>query len=126
LTVRLDTHVVLWLYTSGANGFPDDARARLGGETLGFSPAVELEITFLHEIGRVAATARQIVEELGRTIGLAVSPAAFHEVVSAARDLSWTRDPFDRLICADAVVSGTTLLTKDRTIRAHFADAHWD
>ena len=45
--------------------------------------------------------------------------------VEAAERLSWTRDPFDRLIVAQASLAGAPLVTKDRMIRKHFAKAAW-
>jgi PIN domain nuclease of toxin-antitoxin system len=39
---------------------------------------------------------------------------------------TWTRDPFDRIIVAQARLRGAPLLTKDRTIQTHHAEAFWD
>lgn len=124
--MHLDTHAVLWLYESGAQRFPQAARDRLEAEELTVSAMVALELAFLHEIGRLGPVPQAVLGELERTIGLRGSTAGFGEVVAAAQPLTWTRDPFDRLICADAHVCAATLLTKDRTIRAHVAWAHWD
>jgi PIN domain nuclease of toxin-antitoxin system len=44
----------------------------------------------------------------------------------AAADLSWTRDPFDRLISAHAIVANAPLITADETIRANLSLAIWD
>jgi PIN domain nuclease of toxin-antitoxin system len=114
------------LYESGAERFPEPARERLDAESLVISAMVEMEITFLHEIGRVKPTARQILEELAASVSLEVSPTALVELVREARVLNWTRDPFDRLICANTVADRTTLLTRDRRIRANFDRAVWD
>jgi PIN domain nuclease of toxin-antitoxin system len=46
--------------------------------------------------------------------------------VQAAAGLSWTRDPFDRLIAAHAILADATLLTADRTILANLPQAAWD
>jgi PIN domain nuclease of toxin-antitoxin system len=47
-------------------------------------------------------------------------------VIQAATGLSWTRDPFDRLISAHAIVTNSPLITADETIREHLALAVWD
>ncbi|MCE3290874.1 MAG: hypothetical protein K0R83_2886, partial [Caulobacter sp.] len=47
------------------------------------------------------------------------------QVVSAARTLTCTRDPFDRLICAAAIADGVGLVTADRRIRQHLPNAIW-
>jgi PIN domain nuclease of toxin-antitoxin system len=39
--------------------------------------------------------------------------------------MKWTRDPFDRLITAQAALGESTLLTKDDTIRTNYANAVW-
>lgn len=67
-----------------------------------------------------------VLSELRRSLGLTVNAAPFPAVVAAATDLTWTRDPFDRLISAQAVAEGDILLTKDRRIRKHLDLARWD
>lgn len=124
--MHLDTHAVVWLYESGTETFPTVARNLLDTEPLAISPMVALELALLHEIGRIAPPADLVVAGLGRTVGLVTSPAPFIQVVGAATDLTWTRDPFDRLICAQAVVENAILLTKDRTIRKNLTLARWD
>lgn len=47
------------------------------------------------------------------------------DLVAGAMPLSWTRDPFDRLICAHADVLGIDLATADRRVLQHHARATW-
>lgn len=124
--MHLDTHAVVWLYESGTDTFPAAARRLLGTEPLAVSPMVALELSLLHEIGRIVPRPEVILAGLRRTLGLVASHTPFADVVGAATDLSWTRDPFDRLICAQAVAENQILLTKDRKIREHLALARWD
>jgi len=63
---------------------------------------------------------------LRRSIGLEVADASLFEVMHAAERLSWTRDPFDRMIAAQAIVADVPLLTADRTILEHLPQATWD
>lgn len=124
--MHLDTHAVVWLYDSGPDAFPAAARRLLDAEPLGVSPMIALELALLHEIGRVAPPPDTILAGLGRTLGLVTSSTPFAEVVAAATDLTWTRDPFDRLICAQALAENEILLTRDRRIRSHLSLARWD
>lgn len=124
--MHLDTHVVVWLYEGELDLFPAAARRLLDAEPLAVSPMVALELTLLHEIGRTGGPAAVVLAELGRSIGLTISQTPFPSVVDAASALDWTRDPFDRLICAHAVVDGAVLLTKDRRIRGRLDRARWD
>ena len=124
--MHLDTHAVVWLYESGTDTFPATARSLVDSEPLAISPMVALELALLHEIGRIAPPPEAILANLRRTLGLVTSPTPFADVVGAATELTWTRDPFDRLICAQAVAENQLLLTKDRNIRKHLALARWD
>lgn len=84
-----------------------------------------LEVQYLHEIGRITKTANQIYGSLSNEIGLRTGDALFAEVADKAQSLNWTRDPFDRLIVAEALVSDGLLITRDETIREHSTSAVW-
>jgi PIN domain nuclease of toxin-antitoxin system len=84
-----------------------------------------LELEVLFELRRVANDAAQMVADLKRQFGLTVTQTPFTDIVDAARTFAWTRDPFDRLIVANAMVDGARLITADETILANFKDAVW-
>lgn len=67
-----------------------------------------------------------MIDDLRVKIGLGMDAASFEDVVVEAAKLSWTRDPFDRLICATARVATAPLLTKDVTILANEPTAFWE
>ncbi len=100
-------------------------RSRIELEYTFVSPVVELELTYLYEVGRVTEPAAAPLRALARTIGLAITDAPLATVTRAAVELSWTRDPFDRLIAAHAIAIGAPLLTADRTILEHLPLATW-
>ncbi len=58
-------------------------------------------------------------------LGVGVSARPLIDIIKAARTFAWTRDPFDRLIVANAMADGARLVTADETIRRHFAGAVW-
>ena len=126
MILHLDTHVVVRLYAGDRERFPPRAQAALDHARLVYSPIVELEVQYLHEIGRITVGPDTILPYLTDRIGLAVDETPYVVVVRASRGLSWTRDPFDRLITAAAIVSNRSLLTRDRTIRDHYEGAFWD
>lgn len=74
----------------------------------------------------MAPTSEVVLAELSRAVDLTISSTPFPVVARTAATLTWTRDPFDRLICAQAVADRETLLTRDRRIRKHFDAARWD
>lgn len=87
---------------------------------------MELELTYLYEVGKVSEPAAAPLSALQRSIGLVVSDISTAILVDAATRLSWTRDPFDRLIAAHAIVTDAPLITADRTILKHLQQATWD
>jgi PIN domain nuclease of toxin-antitoxin system len=63
---------------------------------------------------------------LERGLGLQIVGASIADVVRAATPLTWTRDPFDRLIAAHAIVADAPLVTADHRIRENLPLAIWD
>jgi PIN domain nuclease of toxin-antitoxin system len=124
--IYLDTHAVVWLYAGETRRFPRPAKSRLARAELLISPIVSLEIQLLFEIGRVTVSGAEMVADLGSRLGLRVCDEAFTAVAGSALGHSWTRDPFDRLIVAQAELRRAPLLTKDTTIRSHYPRAIWD
>lgn len=122
---RLDTHVVVWLYTGDIDLLSPSAAAAIEDSPPSISPVVELELTYLHEVGRLLVPARDVVDDLRGRVDLRTSTEALATIVAHAHALDWTRDPFDRLICADALAAGEALVSADRTIRANLAAATW-
>ncbi|MCK9200059.1 MAG: PIN domain-containing protein [Gallionella sp.] len=122
----LDTHILVWLYQDGAARLtPQGARTIEEAEQLLISPMVELELTYLHEIARINCAAATILDSLRRDIGLETCKQPFAAVVGAALTLNWTRDPFDRIIVAQASHRESPLLTADQNIREHYSAAIW-
>jgi PIN domain nuclease of toxin-antitoxin system len=86
------------------------------------SPMVRLELQYLFELKRCSSAAAVILKE--SEIGLAVCDLPFDLVASKATEV--TRDPFDRLIVANALCRGAQLLTKDASIRRRTDIAVWN
>lgn len=124
--IHLDTHVVIWLYNDALQRLPARARRRLQAGPPSVSPMVRLELGFLHERGRIIPAPVTVLAELGRVLGLIESCAPWADVITSAEPLTWTRDPFDRLIVANALADGADLMTADEQIRAHLPAAVWD
>jgi PIN domain nuclease of toxin-antitoxin system len=120
----LDTHAVAALYQGDLSPFSPAALGVIDEEDdLRISPIVLLELEYLHEIKRIKVPARRIVESLAAEIGLKICDTSFPDVARKALEERWTRDPFDRLILAQARLHGARLVTKDRLLRSHYAHA---
>lgn len=125
MIAHADTHILVWLYYGEKNKLSAAARDAVEGHELVASPIALLEMELLHEIGRTRQTASTIADTLATDVGLRVCGLPFRDVVNQALKETWTSDPFDRLIVANARVAGAPLVTKDERIRKHYARAVW-
>lgn len=124
--IYLDTHVVVWLYAGLIEKLSTHAIDLIENNSLIISPIVKLELCYLHETKRVTRTSQVIIHELETKLGIKTCDLTFDSIAHKAATLSWTRDPFDRLICANAIANQSKLLTKDKMIRKHLKLATWD
>ncbi len=124
--IHLDTHAVVWLAAGEVGRFAPFVQPLIQQRGCAVSPMVRMELDYLHDIGRIKVPGGEILDDLRSKIGLVVDQTAFESIVVEARKLIWTRDPFDRLICANARVAAAWLLTKDAPILTNEATAFWD
>jgi len=79
-----------------------------------------LELQYLAEIGRLdLLDATGLEETLGQDVRFVIDEPPLLPLIRQALALSWTRDPFDRLLVAHSLTRRVALCTTDRTIRAH-------
>ncbi len=124
--IYLDTHVVVWLYAGKGEDLSDRARQLIeASASILISPMVLLELDYLHETGRITIGSNPIFDNLHQQIGLDTCERPFHDVIRLASKQTWTRDPFDRIITAQAAIAQNFLITKDTIIRHHYAQAAW-
>lgn len=121
----LDTHAVVWLHQGDLARFTKRAVRALEDGLLAYAPIVRLELEFLFEIGRVAVSPTEILGDLRRDIGLEVCLRAAVDVVEVGCGETWTRDPFERCIVAQARCGREALLTRDRKIQENYDLAFW-
>lgn len=129
MRVLLDTHALLWFITD------DD---RLGGRArsliedpeadVAVSVASLWEVAIKHSIGKLPL-ARPFAETFPAQLDanafrtLPIEPAHLARLV----DLPFHhRDPFDRLILAQALAETVPVLTRDRAFEAYPVDVIWD
>ncbi len=126
MTVYLDTHVAAFVHTGDAALLSPTAVHMLEAaqKTL-ISPMVVLELQYLFELSLIAYPGNQIAGFLADQLGIEIDTAGMGEAVLHAGGFTWTRDPFDRTITAQAARVGAFLLTRDATIRQHYHAALW-
>lgn len=115
--------MVVWLYAGLTEKLSEQAKKLINENDCLISPIVKLELQYLYEIGRITAEPDDIVKDLSKHIGLKVCDKDFAEVVDVACTITWTRDPFDRLIVANALSNNELLLTADSHILSNFSKA---
>ena len=122
----LDTHVAVFLHAGAVDELSNDAKRRIEASDLLISPMVFLELEYLREREAIAADVPTILADLSSDFGVSLCQLPLASVAKQAMDLNWVRDPFDRLIVANARANGNApLITKDRLIRRHYARAVW-
>ena len=120
-----DTHALVWLYLGDRHRLTPNATAALADTDLLASPMVVVELEILHEIRRLNSPAKKVLDALRSEIGLRVCDLPFAVIAEHASELKWTRDPFDRLIVANARAADAALVTKDERILKHYPKAVW-
>ncbi|MEE9165510.1 MAG: PIN domain-containing protein [Nitrospinota bacterium] len=123
--IYLDTHVVAWLYAGKVDLIPKKVQNRISKEELLMSPIVTLELQYLFEIGRVSEQGSDVIQDLEKRIGLMICELPFNVVINCSVKQKWTRDPFDRIIVAQASLHASKLITRDETILRNYKHALW-
>ena len=126
MSAYLDTHVVIWLCENKLARLSQSALDAINENDLLISPAVLIELNFLLQIGRIIRNPLDLAKQLRTQLGVEVCNHSFADMAETALFESWTRDPFDRLIVANAKANGySPLITQDKKIRQHYPKAVW-
>jgi PIN domain nuclease of toxin-antitoxin system len=110
--ILLDTHALVWLNLGHRRARP----LRLRRGRLFASPASILELQFLVEARRLRFRGSSSVEDLAADPRWLVDEPPAGAWFAQAVAVAWTRDPFDRLIVAHALLRGWQVATADAVI----------
>jgi PIN domain nuclease of toxin-antitoxin system len=124
--VHLDTNVLIWLYEGSVGRLGKAARRAIDKRSPVASAAAVYELEVLYELGRRASPAKKLIDSLASQIGLEICDLPFRTIVDHALVEGWTREPWDRLIVANAKAARAPLVTADKTILRHYSRAIWD
>jgi PIN domain nuclease of toxin-antitoxin system len=126
LIAYLDTHVVLWLAAGKVNRLSSKARSHLGRSELLLSAMAFLELEFMHELGRTKFRAVDLFKKVEYETSLRLCDLPFPVIAQTALDEKWTRDPFDRMIVANAKANGFAwLISADEKIAKNYPRTVW-
>jgi PIN domain nuclease of toxin-antitoxin system len=111
MTCLLDTHFLIWI-TSEAKRLRDYLWLK-HYEPWVVSPMSFLEIQLLAESGKLSGRNPEFTESVLSDPRFAVDEVPFVTLIQKSLALSWTRDPFDRLIAAHSLTRRLPLCTID-------------
>jgi PIN domain nuclease of toxin-antitoxin system len=128
MRILLDTHALLWAALGDARLSPAaDAIIGDGSQDLLFSPVSALEIAMKHAAGRL-----DLPDEVSTWVRTRVAafnlielPLTTAHAIEAGKLPLHHRDPWDRLLVAQARVEGVTLLTGDEAMHRYEVATIW-
>jgi len=128
MKLLLDTHALLWWLADDAR-LSERARTAIADPacTVYTSPASAWEIATKHRIGRLPE-ARELLADLPAMLsraGFDELPITTKHAVLAGTLAGAHRDPFDRMLAAQALCEGLEVVTLDEAIGALGARCLW-
>ena len=123
--IYLDTHIVIWLYAGNHSKLNKNISKIINDNMIVISAMVRLELQYMYEIKRIKVKPDEIISDLYNRIALDVCDKNFNDIINKALSISWKRDPFDRMIVANAALENSILVTKDQNILDHYEFARW-
>ncbi len=129
MRLLVDTHAALWWLADDPR-LSATARQTIGaaGEPL-FSAGTLLEVSIKASLGKLEVAEEWAEELLAEGFALLpISPAharAYRELAYVKLDGKLLRDPFDRLLVAQAEVEGIPIVSRDPAIAAYGAPVIW-
>ena len=125
MNVLVDTHAFLWWITDDRR-LPQSLHDAFsaGAHIAWLSAASIWEAEIKAATGRLDLGADLVTE--AAAAGFKPLPINFEHAVAAARLPPLHRDPFDRMLVAQAQVEGLTLVTRDRRVAQYGAPVLWD
>ncbi len=117
MKLLLDTQIVVWLALESARLTPDMI------EKLATNPDVSISVISRWELGIKAKQGRfsqlSMIDSASEIWGFASLPVQLSHVRLAGNLPLIHRDPFDRMLVAQAMIEGMTLVTSDATLAAY-------
>jgi PIN domain nuclease of toxin-antitoxin system len=124
-----DTHALLWHMTepqrlgkAARRGFASTDR---GPAVCGVPAICIIEITLLHERGRLRVGPAQILEKLTGHPGYSILALDLEQAIEFG-SLPGIRDPMDRMIAAAAHATGARLISADEVFDGLGIERIWD
>lgn len=128
MNILLDTHAFLWAVMEPRK-LSAKVRRLLEDQATGtvVSAASAWEIATKFRLGKLPGAAAVVADYAAAINGLQAQPLAIrdHHALLAGSLTQAHRDPFDRLLVAQAEIEGLALVSKDRTLREFGVNLLW-
>jgi PIN domain nuclease of toxin-antitoxin system len=116
MRLLLDTQVLIW-WDEGARLSRNAVAAIREADQVYVSAVTGWEVAIKTAVGRLQ-TSRTVTEAILET-GFEELPVRLRHAQALARLKAHHRDPFDRMLVAQALVEGLTIVTRDRAFEAY-------
>lgn len=119
MRLLLDTHVLLW-WLADDPLLGDEARRAIRdpSSSVWVSAASLWEISIKSALGHLSVGCDDLASEL-EAAGLVALPISWHHALAAGALPKLHRDPFDRMLVAQAQLEGLHLVTRDPLVAAY-------
>jgi PIN domain nuclease of toxin-antitoxin system len=125
MKLLIDTHALIW-WLSDSRRLSNPARSAMtdAHNDLFASACVAYEIRYKQRSGRLPPIADHLSRELHRQ-GIAVVAVTLEHALAAAALPGPHRDPWDRIMMAQALTEGCQMVTVDRVFAAYGVAVLW-
>ena len=120
MSLLLDTHVALWAIAGDANLDQEFLDRLRSDPDIFLSPVTVWEITMKQVAGKLGGPPD--LAERVRDMGFRELPVTNDHAIAAGRLPFHHRDPFDRMLVAQAMTEGLTLVSRDASIALYDVD----
>lgn len=124
MKVLLDTHALLWWLTDDPK-LSQAAKALVQSEEVLVSVVSLWEIEIKRALGRIDGDIHAVAKEVAGTDGFAWLDVRPTHVLTLSELPLHHRDPFDRMLLAQARREGAVLLSRDAALQAYGVDIRW-
>jgi PIN domain nuclease of toxin-antitoxin system len=115
--VLLDTHFLLWALSQPSR-LPAAARKRINAAEVYVSAASIWEISIKSGVGKLSANPDEVLDAI-EPAGFILLPISGEHAAKVAQLPLLHKDPFDRMLVAQALVEPMLLLTNDEVLRGY-------
>lgn len=124
MNLLLDTHTLIWMATDAARLSADATSALTDPANDLYASAVSgWEISIKRARGRLRFP--DVDRRMLATLRVAELPVTFDHAAHVARLPELHRDPFDRMLIAQAVAEDLTIVSRDRAFEGYPVSVHW-